>query len=352
MIYLIRTFSDLLVSIWHRKRNESASFLIWYFENYLRLDTLEAIDSVCDQSGDKGVDGIYLNSDANLIEVYQSKLFQKSPSSVGDKLLREFQGTLSQFESDEALNNLVSTAGSAEVARLISRLDLLRHLPEFDVIGYFICNSELDQNGVDYLKTQPNIRFIGKSELESTYVSSDRTLPVSSPISFSVSGYETAEYIVDGEHSAVIAPILASELVKMDGISNQAILAFNVRGPLGRTQVNKDITKSIGEQEKHKLFPLFHNGITIVAENLLKSEDTIDVENYYVVNGCQSLNALFKNKRNITDNLRVLTKFIKAAPASGLAEMITRFSNNQNGVKAVILNRIIKFKFVCKMNFQ
>jgi hypothetical protein len=33
-------------------------------------------------------------------------------------------------------------------------------------------------------------------------------------------------------------------------------------------------------------------------------------------------------------NLRVLTKFIKAAPSSSLAEMITRFSNNQNGVKA------------------
>jgi len=37
---------------------------------------------------------------------------------------------------------------------------------------------------------------------------------------------------------------------------------------------------------------------------------------------------------NLTDNLRVLTKFIKASPASPLAEMITRFSNNQNGVKA------------------
>ena len=38
------------------KRSESASFLIWYLENYYRLDTLEAVDSVCDQRGDKGVD--------------------------------------------------------------------------------------------------------------------------------------------------------------------------------------------------------------------------------------------------------------------------------------------------------
>ena len=59
------------------KRTESASFLIWYFENYLRLDRLDAVDAVCDQKGDKGIDGIYLNSDANVIEVYQSKLAQK-----------------------------------------------------------------------------------------------------------------------------------------------------------------------------------------------------------------------------------------------------------------------------------
>ena len=44
------------------KRSESASFLIWYLENYYRLDGQDAVDAVCDQRGDKGVDGIYVNS--------------------------------------------------------------------------------------------------------------------------------------------------------------------------------------------------------------------------------------------------------------------------------------------------
>jgi len=34
------------------KRSESAAFLIWYLENYYRLDEIEAVDSVCDQKGD------------------------------------------------------------------------------------------------------------------------------------------------------------------------------------------------------------------------------------------------------------------------------------------------------------
>jgi len=120
----------------------------------------------------------------------------------------------------------------------------------------------------------------------------------------------------------------------MDGIANQAVFAYNVRGPLGGTQVNRDIGKSIADKTKHKLFPLFHNGMTIVAESVDYDKDTIHVSNYFVVNGCQSVNALFANRRHLTDNLRILTKFIQAPPASPLAEMVTRFSNNQNGVKA------------------
>ena len=316
------------------KRSESAAFLIWYFENYLRLDRLDATDAVCDQAGDKGIDGIYLNSDANLIEVYQNKLFQKANGTVGDKLLREFQGTLSQFSSQDAIKNLIASAGDADVARLITRLEILKHLPEFEVVGYFICNAELDANGEAFLRSTEGIRFIGKTELEATHVAAERNTPATAPVAFSVSGYDIAEYIVDKEHRSVIAPVKASELVAMDGIANQAVFAYNVRGPLGRTQVNRDITKSISEPNKHKLFPLFHNGITVIADKLDYDQDEIRITNYFVVNGCQSLTALFVNKRHLTDDLRILAKFIQAPPASSLSEMITRFSNNQNGVKA------------------
>ena len=315
-------------------RSESASFLIWYFANYLRLDDLDAVDAVCDQSGDKGVDGIYLNAEANTIEVYQSKISQKSGTTIGDKALREFQGTLSQFSTEETLDNLVSSAGDADVAKLINRIGLKGHISEYDVIGYFVCNSELDQNGINYLKGIDNIRFIGSSTLQTRYVSSERYPPHTPPVSFDISGYEVAEYIVDSEHRAIIAPIKASELVSIDGIANQEIFAFNVRGPLGRTQVNRDIAKSIMDTSVHKLFPLFHNGITIIAASVNRTETEITAKKYFVVNGCQSLNALYQNSHHLSDDLRVLTKFIQASPSSGLSERITRFSNNQNGMKA------------------
>ena len=69
------------------KRSESASFLIWYFVNIYRLDPLEATDAVCDQKGDKGVDGIYVNEGNGTIDIFQCRLFQ-SDKKVGDTACR------------------------------------------------------------------------------------------------------------------------------------------------------------------------------------------------------------------------------------------------------------------------
>src|SRR5205807_12631 len=63
------------------------------------------------------------------------------------------------------------------------------------------------------------------------------------------------------------------------------------------------------------------------------TQDKIGIHDYFVVNGCQSLTALYNNRKAVTDNLRVLVKFIQTDPSSSLAKEITEFSNNQNGVK-------------------
>lgn len=102
----------------------------------------------------------------------------------------------------------------------------------------------------------------------------------------------------------------------------------------GNTKVNKDIASSIRNPKLHKAFPLFHNGITVLAKSVSHDDKKIHIEDYYVVNGCQSLNTLFSNKAFISGDLRVLTKFIQVDVGSDLAELITTNSNNQNGVKA------------------
>ncbi len=313
-------------------RTESAAFLIWYLENYYRLD--DAVDYVCDNNGDKGVDGIFVNDDANTINVFQTKISQKKSSSIGDRSLREFEGTLSQFENPESLKNLIDTAGRAEVSGLIERLGIKEKLSDYKIVGYFISNTELDKNGIAFLQSNKRIFFIGKSELESSYISETREVPPGTKAEFDIEGVSTSKHYADADVFSIIAPVRAKELVKLQGIKNQSIFAFNIRGPLGKTQVNRDIVKSIKNSSLHKQFPLFHNGITVICDKINDDEHRIEIENYFVVNGCQSLYALFDNQKELTDDLRILTKFVQVKVNSDLTEIITNFSNNQNGVRA------------------
>ncbi len=316
------------------KRSESASFLIWYLENYYRLDALEAIDSVCDQKGDKGVDGIFVNDNDSTITVFQAKISQSSNTTIGDSSLKEFAGTLKQFENQESIRNLITSAGNAHVAALAKRLDLVNKRATHDLRGEFLSNVDLDINGGTFLKSATEISFAGKTRLSDTYISDQREVPAQGPITFDIVGFDVTQYVVDSKAKAVIAPIKATELVTLNGISDQSLYAYNVRGPLGRTQVNRDIVASINDQSLHKLFPLFHNGITVICGNLDANKSGLTISDYWVVNGCQSLTAFYDNAGRLTDNLRVLTKFIQMEPGSPWAEKVTRYSNNQNGVKA------------------
>jgi hypothetical protein len=316
------------------RRSESAAFLIWYLVNYYRLDELEATDCVCDQSGDKGIDGIYLNEGAGTIDVFQSKISQRASARLGDKPLREFAGTLTQLQSAPAMQNLLDSAGDAQACALIARLALLDKIGEYEVRGVFVCNLDLDANGAAFLNAHPAMKFVGVTELAASYISDQKDPIQSGTAQFDIAGLTVSDYRVDAHTTASIAPVLASDLIKLSGIADQSLFSANVRADLGDTAVNRAIGASIRQRSLHKAFPLFHNGVTVLAKTVRHDEDVIRIEDYYVVNGCQSLNSLYDHRSMISPDLRLLTKFIQVEAGSALAELITNNSNNQNGVKA------------------
>jgi hypothetical protein len=120
----------------------------------------------------------------------------------------------------------------------------------------------------------------------------------------------------------------------MKGIDNGELFDWNVRKSLGKTNVNKDIARSIQDTLEHKYFLLYHNGLTVLCGSVEATDEKITISNYTVVNGCQSLTSLYDNRDRVSRELRVLTRLIELPPQSELAEKITHHSNNQNGIKA------------------
>ena len=84
----------------NQKRTESHSFLVWYLQHFYRLDETESHDTVCDGRDDKGIDGIYVDENLECIVVFQAKLVENPNKTLGDTQLKEFVGTLSQFNTE------------------------------------------------------------------------------------------------------------------------------------------------------------------------------------------------------------------------------------------------------------
>ncbi len=117
----------------------------------------------------------------------------------------------------------------------------------------------------------------------------------------------------------------------------------NVRDNLGNNEVNNDIDKTLKNKE-FDYFPLLNNGVTIVAEKNLGSGNRFILENFQIVNGCQTSNKLYEN-RNIEglENLLIPIKLIITNDEI-LKNKITIATNNQTEIKEEQLVALTEFQ--------
>ena len=314
-------------------RTESHAFLVWFLMHFMRLDDTEAQDAVCDGPDDKGVDGIYVDSNLETIYVFQCKLVQNEKRTLGDTQLKEFIGTLSQFASSDDIATIQESTSNSELSNLLEAEQIATKINDgYNVIGIFVTNIGRDANATTLLSGRDDLQLFDMEELARRYIPVGPSTPTGAPVTFDVFGYDYSEYKI-GDVKVLFAPLKARELVSLDGIENSELFAWNVRGSLGRTKVNRDIGKSIDDPSEHKHFLLFHNGLTVLCEELSHEDDKITIEKYSVVNGCQSLTSLFDHSAKLTDELRVMTRLIELPPEHELADKVTHRSNNQNPIK-------------------
>lgn len=333
------TFPNILelISRQQKRHNtESRAFLAWLLENIYRLDETEADDCICDGPDDKGVDGIYVNSSSETIEIFQSKLFQNDTRSVGEVLLREFAGTLTQFKDRDSIESLINSTTNVELRGRLTELNIPSLIRiGYEVKGIFVTNTTIHASGISFLDQQQDIEFIGKTEIDDLYVPAERSRPITGDYEFDLSRYSYIHFVNPERTEVVIAPIPAPQLANLSGISSGELFEPNLRQSLGKTKVNKDILESVKDTDEHAQFLLYHNGITMVCEDLTVDDanSRVTVKNFYVVNGCQSLSSLYEKKSDLTDDLSLVVKIVKVGMDSELLDKITYRSNNQNAIK-------------------
>lgn len=310
-------------------------FLKWFLENIFRLDEFTADDAAVDAKHDKGVDAIFVDDVSEIVFVIQSKTKTSDTATLGDTELKDFYGTLVQFDSAESIDELAKETTNERLKQALTRNDVAEKIGSgYEVQGVFITNVPANKDADAYIQKAQTIELYDADEISQDYVDLELDGGVSEKFKFDTSDSDVIKYEAGGASSRIfLAPAL--NVTKMTGISDGSLFEQNVRLSLGNTKVNKSIKESIRNKAEHGNFPLYHNGINVLCGEIVKEDDdAIEIQDYVVVNGAQSLTSLLSERAKITDDLKILVKLIEVKGDVSLSQKITRNSNNQNAIKA------------------
>jgi hypothetical protein len=312
----------------------SGRFIRWFLEHIYRLDEVDADDACVDAKHDKGVDAIYVDDFSEVVFIIQAKTKTKDSAELGDTELKEFYGTLQQFDSKEKVDEVMGETNNERLKQTIERVGLAKKVDAYDVRGIFITNAPANDDARAILSKLPKIELFDAGAIASAYIDLDVDSGIKGAYYFDVSDSDVIDYDAGGADARLfLAPAL--NLLKMDGIVDGRLFEQNVRYSLGNTKVNKGLRASIRDKGEHKNFPLYHNGINVLCRKIAsETDERIEIEDYVVVNGAQSLTSLMAEKSKITDDLKILVKLIETKGDAALSQAITTKSNNQNAIKA------------------
>ena len=111
----------------------------------------------------------------------------------------------------------------------------------------------------------------------------------------------------------------------------QSIFYDNVRDWQGYNPVNSEIVNTLDSDDKSR-FVLMNNGVTIIARSMRHAGSRFTIEDFQIVNGCQTSHAIFIAKGNLDETVTIPLRLI-ATEDEQVIESIIRATNRQTEVK-------------------
>lgn len=171
---------------------------------------------------------------------------------------------------------------------------------------------------------------LGAAELQSLYRQSKNA--VSTEITFTA---RTVLPDLPGVEQAYIGVLPAPEFMKLVQNSNEEILTSlfydNVRHWQEWNKVNSEMRATLEDRSKQVYFPLLNNGITIVARRVNATGNRFTIDDYQVVNGCQTSFVLHETRDALSSEVYVPLRLI-ATTDTEIRDSIIKATNRQTQV--------------------
>jgi AIPR protein len=159
---------------------------------------------------------------------------------------------------------------------------------------------------------------------------------------------------IAGVTQAYLGFIPAKEFISIirdeDGDIIHSIFYDNVRDWLGETEINVEVGNTLTSDAKAR-FALMNNGVTVIARALQLTGNRFHIEDFQIVNGCQTSHILFNHREHIDDSVMVPIRLI-ATQDETVVESIIRATNRQTEVKAEQFFAVTEFAKQLETYFQ
>jgi hypothetical protein len=151
---------------------------------------------------------------------------------------------------------------------------------------------------------------------------------------------------IEGVSASYLGVLPVKEFIKLltDDSGNiiKSVFVDNVRDFQGENPVNLDIAKTITDGLFDQ-FVLRNNGITIVARNIKVTSSQYVLEDYQIVNGCQTSHVIFANQDEIKGDLFIPVKLIHTV-SEDVAQSVIKSTNKQTNVDENDLLALTQFQ--------
>ncbi len=302
----------------------------------------EYIDDVLAMNG-------YLDAEFIIIQAKSSSSFDGAAIiALGDNLAKEVFASTQQLPVNDEVKRLIEIK-----ARILQNASRLKDNPICRV--YYVCTGNwtedtylveaIKRKRQDLLDTNlfSEVTFepIGARQLQALY----RATKTSIAKEIKFEKLVTLPSI-QGVSASYLGVLPVSEFLKLlvDDSGNiiKSVFVDNVRDFQGDNPVNQDIAKTITDGLFDQ-FVLRNNGITIVARNIRVISSQYVLEDYQIVNGCQTSHVIFAHQNDISGDLFVPVKLIHTI-SEDVAQSIIKSTNKQTNVEENDLLALTQFQ--------
>lgn len=332
------------------------AFPRWICKNILDIRDEDAIDEAVAIGGahDYGIDIFYLDDD-DLDEAEQCVWIAqvKFSETLNYRVTKE--EILSFRETVKYLENCPENANSAFKQKSMAFKKIKQANPRLKIIMLFAVTGTLNDQADKIIKSECGSLPPDKSIqiLDLNEILSHLRMPHTPKIKISFDGNVINRVDPTTTKKSVMGHVNAAALIKSIKLYKRSIYLENPREYLGKsTPTNKEIMKTVGDEQLRKKFWKLNNGITAICDDFYASQDsnTFTVTNFKIVNGRQTTFTLEKSNESIDEIFVTLT--IHETADSDEHDLISQATNTQNPIKPIDLitnsNKLYDLVSQCK----